>query len=231
MRKFLLACLLIAPLIVSSVFAATTGQLGGMDSSGNYHWTLDDDGTLTGNSNAELELNDIELTNWGTSVRFDPNDFCSGDSTSAGNIGESSYTTITTTSTPSLGFENRLPCLIWDDGEESYAVVTFKVPADYVSGGAFRAFVDYNTGTDNPEINYFVLVNGDGDAWDTSYTTQTDVDPAGTAGTPELVALSITTDFASLAAGDIVTFAIGRDNQEASTAQLELYYVEFYYNE
>jgi hypothetical protein len=225
MKRFILACLLIAPLILSSALAETTGQLGGMDSDGNYHWTIDDDGTLTGNSNAELKLNDIELTNWGTSIHFGPGDFTAADAA------ETTVAEITSVSAPHLDIQNRKPCLVWDDAEESYAQVTFKVPADYVSGGSFRAFVDYDTGANSPSIEYRVLVDSDGSAWDTAWTVQDAVDPGGTAGTPELVALPITTDFASLAAGDVVTFAIARDDDDASTAKMELYYVEFYYNE
>ena len=224
MKKILFGCLLVIPLILSPVFAETTGQIGGMVD-GDYPWTIDDDGTLTGNSDAELELGDIALTTWGTCLHFTPGDFVAVDAA------ETTVVEITTATGPKIDVQNRKPCLVWDDAEESYAQVTFKVPANYVSGGSFRAFTDYNTGSDSPSIEYRVLIDSDGDAWDTAWTVQTAVDPSGTAGKPELTDLPITTDFASLAAGDIVTFSIARDDDDASTADLELYYVEFYYNE
>lgn len=163
-----------------------------------------------------------------TSVRFVPTDFNICDSTGEG---INSIRLLDTTTVPSIEQHNRLTCLVWEDGEDSYAQVTFKVPPNYISGGAFRAFVDYDTGTDNPEIFYRVYVNRDGTAWDTTVTNQSSVDPSGTAGTPELVDLAIATDFANLAAGDIVSFEIKRSDLEASTADLELYYVEFYFND
>lgn len=165
-----------------------------------------------------------------TSVRFAPGDFVAYDFEGSGE-GAVSITPITTTTIPSLEQRNKLPCLVWNDGETSYAQVTFKVPPNYISGGAFRAFVDYNTGTDNPEIHYRVFVHSDSTAWDTTATAQTAVDPAGTAGTPELVDLPIATDFATLSAGDIVSFEIQRSDEESSTASLELYYVEFYFSD
>lgn len=136
---------------------------------------------------------------------------------------------ITTTTWPAVEMLNYLPALVWEDAHLSYAQVTFRVPPDYISGGAFKAFTDYDTDT-APSITFGVYVNSDGSAWDTSSTVQAAVDQGGTAGTPELVTLSIATDFASLAANDIVSFRISRDNVDASTGDLELYYVDFYYN-
>ncbi len=132
---------------------------------------------------------------------------------------------------PQLQLQNNVIALVWGDGNESYAQVTFKVPDDYLSGGAFRIFTDYNSGSDHPQINYRVRVNSDGVAWDTGSTVQSAVDPGGTAGLPELTNLPLTTDFDSLAAGEIVTFEFVRSDQEAGvTASLESYYLEFYYN-
>ncbi len=233
MKRFLLSFLLIFSLVCLPgvpVLAYTTGQLGGQDSSGDYHFLLDDDGTLIANSNAEISMGGIEVNTWGTSIRFLPKDFTAFQYNGTGE-GYTSFTLITGTTIPALHLENQLTALVWKDGEESYAQVTFTVPANYVSGGAFRALVDYNTGSDNPEIHYYVYLNTGGTAWDTTYTSQAAVDPGGTAGTPVLVNLPIATDFASLAAGDTVTFAISRSDEEASVARLEVYYVEFYFNE
>ncbi len=163
-------------------------------------------------------------------MRFLPNEFIGYDWDSGDNLGKQSAIVLLTSTAPALGVRNDASCLIWLDATETYAQVTFKVPDDYISEGTFRAFTDYNTGSDHPNIQYRVFINSDGTVWDVSYTTQTKVDPAGTAGTPELTALPITTDFASLAAGEIVTFAVTRDNIDTSAAELELYYVEFSYS-
>ena len=156
-------------------------------------------------------------------VRFTIGDFIAADDTGTTLI------PLTATSGPRLEIQNKLPCIVWKDGWASYAQVTFRVPPDYISGGVFKVFTDFDTST-APSINFKVLMNEDGTAWDTAVTTQTAVDQGGTAGTPELVTLSVATDFASLAASDIVTFAIGRDDVDVSTGDLEFYYADFYYN-
>ena len=158
-------------------------------------------------------------------MRFGPADFL------VMNNAEDTVVVPSTSSQPTLEYNNKTIALVWSDGPESYAQVTFKVPQDYESSGAFRVLTDYNTGAAHPQIRYRVFVNSDGSAWDTAATAQDAVDPAGTVGSPELTNLPIATDFASLSAGDVVTFQISRDNQEAGvTADLELYYGEFYYD-
>ena len=160
----------------------------------------------------------------GKSIVFSPNQFV------AVNVGETAVVPLTTTSNPRLSLDNGLVALEWDDGDESYVQVTFKVPDDYLFNGKFKILTDYDSGSDNPPIHFRVFVNGDGDVWDTAATAQTAVDPAGTAGTPELSTLTVATDFSSLAGGDIVTLQVARSNQDSSTADLEVYYVEFYYD-
>ena len=160
----------------------------------------------------------------GRSIVFSPNQFV------AVNVGETAVVPLTTTSTPRLSLDNGLVALEWDDGDESYAQVTFKVPDDYLFNGKFKILTDYDSGSDNPPIHFRVFVNGDGDVWDTAATAQTAVDPAGTAGTPELSTLTVATDFSSLTGGDIVTLQVARSDQDSSTADLEVYYVEFYYD-
>ena len=160
----------------------------------------------------------------GKSIRFSPGQFV------AVGWGGSTVIPLTNSSKPRWSIDNSLIAIEWDDGDESYAQVTFRVPDDYHSGGAFRVMTDYDSGSDNPPVHFRVYVNADGSAWDSATTAQTAVDPAGTAGTPEVSTLSIATDFASLAAGNVVTLQVSRSNQDSSTADLELYYAEFYYN-
>lgn len=160
----------------------------------------------------------------GRSIGFTPGEFVSLD------VAGTTVVPLTASSTPRLSVDNGLVAMEWDDGDESYAQVTFKVPDDYLMNGKFKILTDYDGGSDNPPIHFRVYVNGDGDTWDAATTAQTAVDPAGTAGTPELSTLTVATDFASLAAGDIVTLQIARSDQDSSTADLEVYYVEFYYD-
>lgn len=160
----------------------------------------------------------------GRSITFTPGQFVALD------LAGTTVVPLSTSSNPRLSVDNSLIAMEWDDGDESYAQVTFKVPDDYLMNGKFKIFTDYDSGSDNPPIHFRVYVNGDGDTWDAATTAQTAVDPAGTAGTPELSTLTVATDFASLAAGDIVTLQIARSDQDSSTADLEVYYAEFYYD-
>ncbi len=158
-------------------------------------------------------------------LKFTPGDFIAIDN------GGTTIIPLTASSWPQLQVNNAIVSIVWSDEQETYAQVTFKVPDDYLSGGAFRIFTDYDSGSDHPQIQYYVYLNQDDETWDANVTAQTPVDPAGTAGKPELTNLPITTDFDSLAAGDVITLGISRSDQEAGvTAELETYYVEFYYN-
>jgi hypothetical protein len=110
-------------------------------------------------------------------------------------------------------------------------MLTFKIPADYKSGGAFRVVVDESNSTTPNELDFVVYVSQDASTsgWDSAASDQTPVALAGTAGTPDVLALSVQTDFSSLAAGDIVTLSAWRDDTATGTGDLELYYLEFYY--
>ena len=67
MNRFLVFLVAIS-LICLPALAETTGQLGGMDSDGNYYWTVDDDGTLIGGDGAEISLGGEEKSSWGDIV-------------------------------------------------------------------------------------------------------------------------------------------------------------------
>src|SRR3990167_3225365 len=125
----------------------------------------------------------------GRSIGFVPANFVGLDSA------ETTVVPITTSTTgPRLAVDNSLISLEWDDNDVSYAQVTFKVPDDYLFNGEFQILSDYDSGVDAPPIHFRVYVNGDGDAWDAATTAQTNVDSAGTAGSPEVSTLSIATD-------------------------------------
>jgi hypothetical protein len=136
---------------------------------------------------------------------------------------------------PSLEVIDSVPCIAWDDGETDKASVTFRVPYDYLSGGSFRVWADEDASLSTTEtlgtgIDFEVYVNADVTAFDAAVTNQTPVALDGQAGSPEEIALTVTTDFASLAAGHLVTFNIWReDTTYTEDDDLEIYYVEFIY--
>ena len=194
---------------------------------------VQDDGTKVGNA-VKLNFTGQTITYSGDTatipidgadivrnVQFMPGDFIINDA--------SSVAPITTSTTPGLELDNAGVAIVWADGEATPVQVTFRVPQDYLSGGAFRAFVDESGDTTAAQIGYHVYVNADGVIFDSATSTQAVVSVPGLAGTPEDVALAVDTDFSALAAGNVVTFGIWRDDTLTGTNDLELYYAEFYY--
>ena len=228
MNRFLV--FLVAISLCLPLFAETTGQLGGMDSDGDYYWIVDDDGVLTGlDGGAALKLTGVTVTGSGVissdmianvenTIEFTPAQL-----TLAG-------TELTASTAPGLESHNSSTAIVWSDGETTPSQVTFKIPSDYASGGAFRAFCDSDAVTTPSQVDFNVYLNKDNQAWDGSATNQTPVALARGAGTPETVTLSVTTDFSALAAGDVVTFQSWRDDTATGTDNLELYFLEFFYS-
>ena len=69
MKRYWLVFLVAISLISTPfLYAEITAQLGGMDSSGDYYWTIDDDGTLIGGTGAEISLGGSEKSSWGSVV-------------------------------------------------------------------------------------------------------------------------------------------------------------------
>ncbi len=171
-----------------------------------------------------LELNGATATTFNKTVPLPLNTFFVGDNNDA------VIAPLSTSTAPGLEEDNTIPAVVWADGETSLIQVTFRVPDDYVSGGAFRVVADESDSTTPNQIDFAVYNNSDGAAWDTDATDQTPVALTEGAGTAETVTLSPSTDFASLSAGDIITVQIWRDDTANGTGDLEIYYVEFYYN-
>ena len=159
-------------------------------------------------------------------LQFMPSEFMIGDLPAGPSL-------LSATSVPNLASGNSVVCAEWADGETTGVQVTFRVPADYSSGGAFRLLCDSDAETTPTQVDFSVLVNTSGTTWDTSSSNQTPValsgHPSYGPGTPEMVTLSVSTDFSSLAAGDVVTFNFWRDDTAVGTDSLEVYYAEFYY--
>ena len=138
-------------------------------------------------------------------------------------------TELTVSTSPGLESQNSITAIVWDDGQTTPVQVTFKVPTDYASGGAFRMFCDSDAVTTASQVDFSVYVNVDGLAFDASATDQTPVALAEAAGTGEMVTLTPATDFSALAAGNVITFTTWRDDVAAGTDNLEAYYLEFFY--
>jgi len=137
---------------------------------------------------------------------------------------------ITTTSTPGLEIDNLIPDIVWADGEVTPVTVTLKVPDDFLGGGRFRLFCDSSDSTTPAQVDFDVYVNAHNTTWDAAATDQTPVALSTAASTPCIVTLTPATDFILLAAGDVVTLRIWRDNVSLGTGDLEVYYAEFYYS-
>jgi len=146
--------------------------------------------------------------------------------------------TLTGSTTPKLATNNAQTSIVWVDGDLDPIEQTFRVPADYNSDGAFRVLADLSTQATDGQIDFDVYIQdiSAAGAWDSSVTDQTPVavknDGSGGAydvGSPELVTLTPATDFTGLAAGDYVTVRMWR-RDTSFTPDLEVYYVEFYYN-
>ena len=223
-------------LCVSLAYADMSDRatLGGANATQVYDWRVDSSGDLIPGSNSTNTIGDathvvsavyaddfVMTSGEERSIEFTVGDFIINDGTSVAPI--------TTTTSPGLEVDNKATSLVWADGEVTPAQVTFKVPSDYKSGGAFRVFCDESLSTTPNQVDFNVYVNKDGTVFDTAATDQTPVALAGTAGTPDLVTLSVATDFSAIAAGDVVTFNVWRDDTADGTGDLELYYAEFYY--
>ncbi len=156
-------------------------------------------------------------------IGFNPNDFLI-----VGDANNKIASPVDRASVPNFALANKLPAIVWTNAEVTPVSVTFRVPSDYLSGGAFRAIMDHSVATSH-KVDFQVWTNDQGTAWDSSATNQT---PAtlGSAGSPSTVTLSVTTDFGSIQAASLVTVELWPGLANASIGDLELYYLQFYYN-
>lgn len=136
---------------------------------------------------------------------------------------------LSASTTPGLELDDKMTSVVAADGETSPIQVTFRVPADYASDGAFKLLGTESDSTTPNQVDFDVYVNADGVASDSSATDQTPVPLAGTTSTPDEVTLSPATDFAGLAAGNWVTLRLWRDDVADGTGDLEIKGVAFYY--
>jgi len=136
---------------------------------------------------------------------------------------------ITSTTNPGFSIQSSYPSLDWADGETTPALITFRVPSDYASGGLFKVLATESAASTDNEIDFDVYINKSGQGYDSSATGQTPVAIAADTTTPAEVTLTPATDFASLAAGDWITLRIWRDDTAIGTADMQVRGVAFYY--
>ena len=134
---------------------------------------------------------------------------------------------VTTTTAPGIALNNELPSIVWTNTEATPVSVTFRVPDNYLAGGAFRSTMDHSVAT-SPTVDYRVLINDSGTAWDTTATNQTAA-ALGSAGSPSTVAMSVTTDFGSIQAASLVTVEVWPGLANSAIGDLELYFLDFVY--
>ncbi len=133
------------------------------------------------------------------------------------------------TTAPGMEIDDYAPNIVWSDGETTPVIITFRVPYDYSSAGAFRLICTESDSTTPNQVDFDVYVNANGVAADSSATGQTPVALTQNTSTPSVVTLTPATDFASLAAGQWVTLRIWRDDTADGTGDLEVKGVEFFY--
>jgi hypothetical protein len=136
---------------------------------------------------------------------------------------------LTDSTAPGIEIDDLIPNIVWADGETTPVAITFRIPSDYSSGGAFRVIATESNSTTPNQVDFDVYINKDGVAADASATGQTPVALAGTTSTPDEVTLTPATDQASFAAGAWVTLRIWRDDTAVGTGDLEVKGVEFFY--
>lgn len=136
---------------------------------------------------------------------------------------------VTDSTAPGLEIDDLLPNIVWADGETTPITITFRIPDDYASGGAFKVLATESDSSTPNQVDFAVYVNADGVAADAAASDQTPVALAGTTSTPDEVTLTPGTDFASLAAGHWVTLRIWRDDVADGTGDLEVKGIVFYY--
>jgi hypothetical protein len=144
-------------------------------------------------------------------------------------INGSAIVPLTAGTSPKLAVKNSLSSIVWVNAITSPVQMTFRVPTNYDSGGNFKVLIGRSGAGTAPSIDFQVFVNRTLTAFDAAATNQTEVQVSSSiaSGSPEEKTLTVDTDFASLAAGDLVTWEIWRGT--TGTESLEFYGGSFCY--
>jgi hypothetical protein len=147
------------------------------------------------------------------------------------NAHDASPLVVTTTGLPGLQIDDSIPNIVWAKDEYASPVsITFKVPTDYSSGGAFRLICTESSSFTTPNrVDFDVYVYRIASGLLSTTANQTPVALTGTTEVPVLVTLTPGTNFNALAGGDWVTLRIWRDGTIDAQGDLEVKGVEFFY--
>jgi len=147
------------------------------------------------------------------------------------NAYDASPLVVTTTGLPGLQVDDYIPNIVWTAaGYASPVSVTFRVPSDYSSGGAFRLICTESSSFTTPNrVDFDVYVYRIASGLLSTTANQTPVALTGTTEVPVLVTLTPGTNFNALAGGDWVTLRIWRDGTIDAQGDLEVKGVEFFY--
>ena len=148
---------------------------------------------------------------------------------SAATIGNGSDV-LTNSTTPALWIDSAgdFEYISWADGETTPIYVNHSVPRDYSTSSYYKVTAHQTTTGVLESIDFDVRVNAEtGTSWDSTVTDQTPVPILGV-NEPATATLTPTTDFASLAAGDMVRLRLWRNNGAGTgTDNLEITAVKF----
>ncbi len=216
MKRIFLALMLLS-FFAYPAFAELEVQVDGVVVGGSFATQVNFTGDVSGSGSGSIKT--IGIADAEKTIQFTPADFLIN-----------TPLDITASSGPGLEVDNKLVAIVWADGETTPIQVTFKVPADYESGGAFKVFVDESDSTTPNQIDFLVYINSDSKGWDTSATNQTPVALTVAAASAEMVTLSVATDFSVSLLGKVITLEVWRDDTADGSGDLELYYAEFFYN-
>lgn len=136
---------------------------------------------------------------------------------------------VDTLSTPAhVVISSNVPLVKLGNGYTTPIVMTFRIPDDYSSGGAFKLMANQSGTTTACTVDFDVYVNAAGSTMDSAATDQTPVSLLYAGTTPSQVTLTPATDFAAIAAGQWVTLRIWRGTTTGTDA-LQVGNATFFY--
>ncbi len=180
----------------------------------------------------ELEEGQIDLPIGSMYIVYDDEEGAAAPPDSVQAITGEGVSMVSRVSAPNYDIQNSLGCIVWEDGEESAVEISFRIPADYRSGGTFRVWANTSAvGGNDCSIDYAYYINTDTATADTASDDETAIEVSsifdGTGASENEYDLSCAGTFA---VGSLVTLRLWRDDIDTGTGNLELYHATFYYN-
>lgn len=140
---------------------------------------------------------------------------------------ETSGLVLTGATNPIAAKVNNTPVISWVQGDTAKVSTTFRVPQDYVSGGAFICGFSLAAASTDTTVDFEVYVNSSGAAFDAATTDQTPVAKSNNTTQVQDLTLTVATD--TFAAGNIVTFNVWRAAGTGGGSTLSMYNCAFSY--